>query len=160
MKKTLPHIGKRLPKATATVLVVEDDLEVLGVFRAMLEKLGFRVFPAESETEVFSEYAHSPSKVDVLLIDIGLHGLDSGFRIAANFRAANPTLKVVFTSGRPAEHFDDPSLIPGFNFLPKPFTFETLARILERAGIMFSLAISFNEVRLHTIQKLKMIESN
>lgn len=112
------------------VLLVDDDDNVLNVFRSGLELHGFQVFTASS-TEEAMERANALEDLDVFVVDINLpDGFGSSLALA--LRQVHPESKVVYMSGY-ARH--DPILSQGIEehmtFLNKPFSIAELARTIR-----------------------------
>lgn len=112
------------------VLLVDDDDNVLNVFRSGLELHGFQVFTASS-TEEAMERANALEDLDVFVVDINLpDGFGSSLALA--LRQVHPESKVVYMSGY-ARH--DPILSQGIEehmtFLNKPFSIAELARTVR-----------------------------
>jgi DNA-binding NtrC family response regulator len=112
------------------VLLVDDDDNVLNVFRSGLELHGFQVFTASS-TEEAMERANTLEDLDVFVVDINLpDGFGSSLALA--LRQVHPESKVVYMSGY-ARH--DPILSQGIEehmtFLNKPFSIAELARTIR-----------------------------
>ncbi|HXD89185.1 MAG TPA: response regulator [Urbifossiella sp.] len=119
-------------RASAVVLLVEDEPAVRTVTRRMLELRGFTVILAEHPEEAL-HIAAATSRVDVLLTDVQLPGMD-GPELARQLRDSRPDLKVVFISGYPREDaFAHSTDDPAADFLQKPFTPKRLIEVLNRA---------------------------
>jgi two-component system alkaline phosphatase synthesis response regulator PhoP len=71
-----------------TVLLVEDEVELVRVLRDYLERAGFRVQTASAGPEAVSQFQHSTP--DIVLLDLNLPGMD-GLDVA---RAMRRTTKV------------------------------------------------------------------
>jgi DNA-binding NtrC family response regulator len=113
------------------VLLVDDDVNVLNVFRSGLELHGFQVFTASSSEEAM-ERAGAVSDLDVMVLDINLpDGFGSSLALA--LRQVQPESRVVYMSGY-ARH--DPILQQGIEehmvFLDKPFTIAELAATIRK----------------------------
>lgn len=106
-----------------TALVVEDQLQLLSLTCEMLEELGIVAvgFPTAEEAVGALEHAH----FDYLLVDANLPGM-SGREFAALALQAQPRLRVVFVSGDGVIETELTALS-----LPKPFSFDQLAEILQ-----------------------------
>src|SRR5579872_3010911 len=81
------------------ILVVDDHPLVIEALRHVLIKLAaeVRITAARSAIEARSHYPEL-SKVDLLLIDLGLPGVD-GFTLLEEVRTRQPSLPVVVLSG-------------------------------------------------------------
>jgi two-component system, cell cycle sensor histidine kinase and response regulator CckA len=116
---------------TRTVLVVEDDRSIRYLFTEVLRRAGYEVIACEDGTlglEMARERSH---RIDAVITDSSMPGLDSREMIAA-IRALRPDIPVVVVSGSlggDLSRFDDD---PGILFLPKPLPPERLTRELER----------------------------
>ena len=114
-----------------TVLVIEDDPVVRDLIVEVLGELGYHVLTAvDGSTGV--EQLRSPNRIDLLVTDIGLPGLN-GRQVADAGRAIRPELKILFMTGY-AENAALASgfLEPGMAMITKPFTIDAFAaRIRE-----------------------------
>jgi PAS domain S-box-containing protein len=108
------------------VLVIEDEAVVRGLIVEELRELGYAVLEAVDGAEGL-EMLHSRRRIDLLVTDIGLPGLN-GRQVADAARAARPALKVLFMTGY-AENAALASgfLAPGMEMITKPFAMEALA---------------------------------
>ena len=105
----------------ATILVVEDDLDVRTLAVALLSDAGYEVLEASSgpaALELLKEGQH----VDLLLSDVVLPGGMSGPEINAQLRRDRPELRVLFMSGYAEQAVADARRLgDGEAFLQKPF---------------------------------------
>ena len=115
-----------------TILVVDDDTLVLGVFESMLKSQGHEVLAAtdpETAMTLLEEHGKSP---DVLLVDVALEG-PSGIDCAAAIRAEHPSIGVVFTTG--FAHREPLARRAGIGeVLKKPFRPQQLFDVIARAA--------------------------
>lgn len=81
-----------------TVLVVDDESDVLSLAQATLQRLGYRVLVAENADAALAQLAQSP-RVDLLFTDVVMPGTISGFELAEVALEQEPDLKVLMTSG-------------------------------------------------------------
>ena len=110
-----------------TVLVVEDDASVLVMSGASLRELGYHVLEARHANEAIALFK-TDQQVDLLLTDIVMPDIN-GRKLADEAVALRPGLKVLFMTGFTKNAIIHNGVLdPGVNFLPKPFTFEQLAR--------------------------------
>ncbi len=116
--------------ANEVVLVVEDEVVVRGLIVDVLRDLGYRALEA-ADGPTGLAILQSPRRIDLLVTDIGLPGLN-GRQIAEAARETRPELKVLFMTGY-AENAAIPSgfLEPGMSMITKPFAIEALATRLR-----------------------------
>ncbi|HYG22877.1 MAG TPA: ATP-binding protein [Verrucomicrobiae bacterium] len=136
------------PEATGgseTILLVEDEPSVLALGRMILQDCGYKVIEAASGLDALEVWNQFEGKIDLLLTDMIMpHGI-CGLDLAEQLAAANPDLRILFTSGYCVDQFDtemfqhDAAL-----FLQKPYTRSTLARAvrnrLDQGGTLFQVA--------------------
>jgi DNA-binding response OmpR family regulator len=116
-----------------SVLVVEDETDVLAVVQDALERKGLDVRTAQTDRAAFSLLAEEPRTFDMLIADINLGEGVTGFDIARRARQLNPDLKVVYITGH-AAHLDRFG-VPDAVMFPKPFYPDELAdRVIDMLG--------------------------
>ena len=81
----------------STVLVVDDDPEVLGVAVTMCEEMGLTVLSAEDGAGALEALRNNP-EIELLLTDIGMPNM-TGWELAHGAKQKYPDLKVIYTSG-------------------------------------------------------------
>jgi PAS domain S-box-containing protein len=103
------------------ILVVEDDATVLRNTIRALQQKGYSVLSATNAEEAIESFRKARGKIRLLLTDIIMPG-KNGKELADLLVADDPTLKVLFMSGYPAETIGDHGLIRGdVALLEKPF---------------------------------------
>ena len=121
-------------EAGETVLVVEDEGVVRGLIVAVLNDLGYHTLEAADGPKGL-ELLQSKRRIDLLITDIGLPGLN-GRQVADAGRDLRPGLKVLFMTG----YAENAALASGFlehgmTMITKPFAMEALAtRIRDSLG--------------------------
>jgi CheY-like chemotaxis protein len=107
---------------TETVLIVEDEAQLLELARAALEMYGYTVLTAQSPGDAISLCEHTDITIDVLLTDVIMPGMN-GKELQERLSAMRPGMKVIFMSGYTADVVAKRGVLEqGVNFLPKPFT--------------------------------------
>ncbi len=89
-------------KASGTVLVVDDEAGMLEVAVAFAEAMGFRVLHASDGPNALAVAAHEP-KIELLVTDVLMPGGMNGVELARKARQLFPGLRVVYSSGFPAD---------------------------------------------------------
>ena len=115
------------------VLLIEDEPSLLSVLSAMLEAFGCVVWSATNAEQARSVAERELDHLDLVLTDILLGRGDNGLEIARLLRLERPDLPILYTSGYVGAHTCEAlGLVPGENFLPKPFRVDDLRRALQR----------------------------
>ena len=111
----------------ATLLVVEDDVDVRKYVVSALGQLGYGVLEAAEASTALSLFDCHP-EVDLLLTDVGLPGIN-GRQLADEASRRHPGIKILFISGYAKDAIvHDGVLDAGVELLSKPFTMTSLAR--------------------------------
>ena len=121
--------GAASRSAKETVLVVEDEPEVLQLALAFLHTLGYRTLSASDADGALAQLKAHP-RIDVLFTDVVLGVGPSGLELATRMQARRKGLAVLLTSGY---EFDAARLAPNsFELLRKPYRRERLGEALRR----------------------------
>jgi signal transduction histidine kinase/ActR/RegA family two-component response regulator len=119
--------------AVPTVLVVDDEeLVRLTVVEALRDE-GYRVLEAEDGPSGL-RIAESPRRIDLLVTDVGLPGLN-GRQLADAARERRPRLPILFITGYAGTALEDRSLTSGMEVIRKPFAIDTL---VTRIGVLLT----------------------
>jgi signal transduction histidine kinase/CheY-like chemotaxis protein len=114
-----------------TVLLVEDDEQVLGMAVESLEELRYRVIVARNAAEAL-EHLRGVERIDILFSDVVMPGGMNGSQLAVEGQKLRPGVKVLLTSGYVA-NLDEGQVI-GHGEMPvlnKPYRRDELARSLR-----------------------------
>jgi len=87
-----------MAKSVRTVLVVDDDVDVLALATMILEEEGFTVLAAADGTEALQILQAHP-EIDLLFTDIVMPGDVNGFELAHQAKQLRPSLCVLYASG-------------------------------------------------------------
>ena len=105
-----------------TVLVVEDDANVLRVIHKALGRAGCIVRSAETGEAALDILDRERDSLDVVLTDLVLPGV-SGLRVVERVLEVDPPIPVLVMSGYAADSTGQTAELPSeAAFLPKPFT--------------------------------------
>ena len=118
-------------KGHETVLLVDDENEILKVGRMMLLKLGYRVLLAASGQEALATYREKGSEIDLVVLDMIMPGM-SGSDTFDQLRRLDPDVKVLLASGYSLNQRANQILARGCDgFLQKPFDLPILSQKLR-----------------------------
>lgn len=94
----LPKMENLTAKKDETILLVDDEVDILKISRINLTNLGYRVICCESGDEAM-EVIKSSESIDLLFTDIVMPGKLNGYELAEAAISLRPALKVLFTTG-------------------------------------------------------------
>jgi PAS domain S-box-containing protein len=128
----------RLPRGTETVLLVEDEEQILKLGVRMLQQQGYAVLAARLPAEAIPAVAQHPGPIHLLITDVVMPGMN-GRELRDRVAATQPGLRCLFISGYTADVIAHQGVLEaGVEFLQKPFTLESLAwrvrEVLDRPG--------------------------
>jgi signal transduction histidine kinase/ActR/RegA family two-component response regulator len=125
-------VGEDTSESRATILIVEDNAEVLSVFTATLRNKDYRILQATSGDEALLVFKQNPG-IDLLLTDIVMPGVLQGITLAKELRELRPNLPVIFMSGYSSEaSVEGNGLLASDICLMKPVLRETLLRSIDK----------------------------
>jgi len=111
-----------------TVLLVEDDGELLLVARRMLEQLGYQVLPANSPSEALAIAEKEENMIDLLLTDVIMPEMN-GKDLARQLQTLSVDTKCLYMSGYTADVIARHGVLDaGISFIEKPFSKRELAK--------------------------------
>jgi PAS domain S-box-containing protein len=91
-------------KLGGTVLIVDDEPDLLEIAHAYLTEMGYSALRADNSASALNIVAQY-EEIDLLLTDIIMPGGMNGVELAEKVRKLRPDLKVIYTSGFPADAF-------------------------------------------------------
>jgi DNA-binding response OmpR family regulator len=121
------------PDRSAQVLMIEDDLSLVGIVVRHLRLRGHDARAAASVEEA-TEMLRSGFRPTVVLLDINLPGA-SGWSLLRGpelSAAGSPPVYVVSATSIPSARLREFNVA---GFLPKPFALPTLVEMVERGGL-------------------------
>jgi CheY-like chemotaxis protein len=116
----------------ASILVVDDDEELLEVTSATLSKFGYHVLSARSGREAV-EVLKTGNPIDLLFSDVVMPNGMTGIELAREAQRLSPGIKVLLTSGNSAEVLARYGALDEFPIVSKPVARAELARRLASA---------------------------
>ena len=117
----------RAAGGSETIVVVEDQEIVRNVATRLLRRWGYHVHPFETAEAAIASIGAMAEPVHLLITDVVLPGMN-GRRLAERIRALRPGIPVLFTSGYTGDVLARHGVLdPGLEFLPKPYSVDSLA---------------------------------
>ncbi len=118
------------PAAGLRVLFVEDDPTLRMLTGEVMLELGHEVVLSESAEEALAQLERE--RFDVLLTDVGLHGM-SGIELARRAREQHPGVSVVIASGYAVDAREEN--LPGVRTMLKPYDIQQVRALLDAVAL-------------------------
>jgi CheY-like chemotaxis protein len=119
----------------AKILLVDDDVDLVNMNRAVLERRGHQVIGAYAASE--ARQALAKGRPDIAVLDVMMESSSAGFELARDVHQAYPDLPMIILSGIheatgvPFRFSPDDDWLPVLKFLDKPVEPSELAGEIE-----------------------------
>jgi CheY-like chemotaxis protein len=121
-----------------TVLVIDDDIDLVEIIRVTLEREKLRVIDAQNGERGFALAVEQ--QPDLILLDVMMGTLDEGFQVAYRLRsepltAETPIIMLSAVGERTGFAFDkdkDANFLPVNEFIEKPISPRKLVDLVRR----------------------------
>ncbi len=120
----------------ATILLIDDDVDLVEMNAAVLAHRGHEVLRAYSAADARRKLAAGPAP-DVVVLDVMMEDVSAGFELAREIHEKLPQLPLIMLSGVhaatgvPFRFKPDETWLPVSKFLDKPVPPATLAGEVE-----------------------------
>jgi two-component system OmpR family response regulator len=142
---------------SATVLVVDDEPNILELLSAALRLSGFEVGAADCAEAAFAQARRT--RPDIVVLDVTLPDYD-GFELARRLRARDDRLPVLFLTARDAvEDRIEGLRAGGDDYVTKPFSLDELVLRLRAILRRTRLANDSEDTKVLTYADLELDES-
>jgi PAS domain S-box-containing protein len=122
-----------LRTGSETILLVEDNEEVLQLCSELLQGLGYKMLPARTPGEAIRQTGEFAGAIDLLITDVIMPGMN-GKELATRLRGQRQGLRCLFMSGYMADVMANHGVLEkGVHFIQKPFTMNALAEKVREA---------------------------
>jgi PAS domain S-box-containing protein len=129
--KSLPDIPQAPWKGSGTILLVDDEPQLIMVAKMLLNALGFSVIEAINGKEALELYQKNSEQITLVMTDIGMPVMN-GYELFRELKKLNSKLPIILSSG-----FGDAGVtseIPREDMaeiLSKPYNFDQLQEVLK-----------------------------
>jgi DNA-binding response OmpR family regulator len=109
----------------ATILLIDDEAQVRGIFQVALEEAGYRVLTAENGKHALHLLEHQ--ELDMILVDIFMPDMD-GLELISLLRKTRPASKIIAVSGGSGKwnYLKTAKCFGADDTLKKPFSLQEL----------------------------------
>jgi len=127
-------IQKKIPPGTGTILLVDDELDLVEAMAEMIGLLGYKTIATSPSEEALTIFKDNPEKIDMAIIDMDMPGFN-GLELSKAFRGDRPELPIILCTGYDLRQWDlQHEEAPLFNqVLRKPIAFKHLAEVVHGA---------------------------
>ncbi|MHC1699145.1 MAG: PocR ligand-binding domain-containing protein [Geobacteraceae bacterium] len=120
-------------RGNETILLVEDEAEILELGKMMLESFGYSVLAAGSPDEAVTLADKNAKEINLLMTDVVMPGMN-GRELAKKLEPIIPDLTCLFMSGYTADVIAHRGVLDeGVYFIQKPFSMQKLAGKVREA---------------------------
>jgi two-component system, response regulator, stage 0 sporulation protein F len=116
-----------------TILVVEDEPDVLLIMRSLLRELtsGFEIVTVSNGGDAMAQI--NRGRIALLITDYNMPGAN-GLELLRRVRAVSPDTRVIMVTAYPSSDLERQVRAAGATaFLPKPFGLDQLVEAMQRA---------------------------
>ena len=131
--KSIVEDGKKaflpiIERGTETILVAEDDDQVRGLLKDVLEGFGYTVLEAEDGQDALIVYKENEKTIKLLILDVILPK-KNGKEIYDEIKKERPDMRIIFMSGYDANVINKKGVLEeGLDFISKPILQDDLLR--------------------------------
>jgi two-component system cell cycle sensor histidine kinase/response regulator CckA len=130
-RKSVRHAARTPVTGSGRILLADDEPDVRGVVRAMLESLGYSVIEARDGREAVELFRRHNEEIDLVLLDLVMPRL-TGEAALEEIRRIDPSVRAVLASGYDESGRIREIVAGGFGgFLQKPFRRQELGEKIE-----------------------------
>ena len=126
------HVAAFIPwQGSGTILLAEDEPQLMMVAKMLLKALGFDVFEAINGKEALELYRKHAAYITLVITDMGMPVMD-GYELISELKKLDPQLPIIISSG-----YGDTAITSRFaeediaGFLSKPYGFDQLRAVLR-----------------------------
>jgi len=115
-------------RGAETIIIVDDEPDILDIGQNTLEQFGYTVLMARSGEEAVEAYTRRGKEIDLVILDLGMPGM-GGEKCLQELLRMNPSVKVLIASGYAATQTVQGILEAGATgFMAKPYRLEDMLK--------------------------------
>jgi CheY-like chemotaxis protein len=130
---TKPEAVPELPRGRESILLVDDEPDIVAAVRILLEKLGYEVVVSTNSLEAWEIFSADPERFDLVLTDQTMPQL-TGLDLAQEILQVRPRLPVIICTGYGEASLQEQSKALGIKeLIQKPITPLQVTEAVRRA---------------------------
>lgn len=118
-----------------SVLVVDDEPDVLAIIKSSLQKSGFEVQGFTDSILALEHFQQHSTSYDIVLSDIRMPGMN-GFKFARNVRAANSEIRIFLMTAFEMHKSELEKVLPSVRvdqIIQKPVSMREMVTTIEKS---------------------------
>lgn len=120
----------RKRQGTETILLVDDEPLVRNLGRLILEGQGYSVLLAKDGLDAIAIYQEHQNRIKLVILDGAMPHM-SGKDALVELSKLNPAVRVLFSSGMSADHFNLETFAQFAGFIDKPYRIDQLTETVR-----------------------------
>jgi DNA-binding NtrC family response regulator len=117
---------------TETLLLVDDEVAIRDLARAMLTDCGYTVLTADSGERALEAYREHKETISLVVLDLNMPGM-GGQKCLQEILRMDPKENVIIVSGYGVGGSTEPTSIPGAKgYVSKPYELKTFLKVVRK----------------------------
>jgi DNA-binding NtrC family response regulator len=124
-----------------SILLVDDELDIVNSVKRWLKAEGFNVYGFTNPLQALEYFQNNYYKIDLVLSDITMRKLN-GYELVKKIKATRPEIKVVFMTALETDLLELSKILPSIQidgFMLKPGRLENLVKTIETIFLTSSI---------------------
>ncbi len=126
-----PSESETVQGGPETILLVEDEKDLLELLREVLQQYKYRILTASCGSEALQIWDEHHGQIDLLLTDMIMPGGMTGDELAAEMKRRKPDLKIIYASGYTSAFVGRDFGRNDVAFLAKPYQPQQVAQLIR-----------------------------
>ena len=125
-------VGKVVNGNNHKILIVDDDLDLLGVLKAIFDNIGYKAIVSNNASDALEIVHKEKNNISLVMSDVVMPEMN-GIKLVEKINKMNLNIKCILMSGYPDKIFKKEEYsIEKIPFLRKPFTLEQASALIMR----------------------------
>ncbi len=123
--------NKDLPKGTETILLADDEKDILDTVKPILENQGYKVEAYDNGISAFEAFSACPDKYNIVITDITMPGM-TGDDLSINILKIRKNIPIILCTGYSEKLNEENAYEIGISkFIKKPVTSQKLSALIR-----------------------------
>ncbi len=131
-KKSVEQIYTPLPKGHEHILFIDDEKDIVHLYRQILENLGYKVTTKTNSLDTVKDFKKNPDSYDLVITDQTMPNM-TGAELAKEILAIRPDIPIILCTGYSETISHEKALELGIkDMILKPLTMTTIASSIRK----------------------------